>query len=523
MSTLLAVGEPAQSAATVEVTQRSRLFLWIFPALGVCSLITACAIWSLKKQMWADEVFTRTEISDPSLIHLLRALPRLGGGGMPLFSLTAWPWAHVFGLSDCVLRLYSSAGICGAFLVLVAALRRQFTMRASFLGVAFGIFACMPLMEQNAEARAYGLYLLLCALAIAQWLRIAQTERSSRRELALLLLTQAALVLGHVLALVYAGLMLAALVAADVWQRRFRLRVYLCCAAGWLALAPWIPAIRASMAVGKPRGWILAPNLGDLVMGASLWLFSGIYYPLAKGHSAGLVIGWAMAIFCVAALLWAGIRRLRSAPQQRPVFLLGIALTLAPLLFFLVSRLSTPIFVARYMVPSALGVALLAVGWAERSRAVAGKTGTVLAAAIVLLPVLTAALAKPLFLNVAEIDRIAAGRPVICQGVRDFTVMERYSAHPASVQYPLDWAAAVSGPGIEIGGYHLLQNYRQEGYLTANVRDGAEILRQPSFLLLDDGNAHWFSAAIEHNPQWTWTVLTQVDQDHRLIEVDQKR
>ena len=184
---------------------------------------------------------------------------------MPLFYLTAWPWAHLFGMSDLSLRLYSCAGVCGAFLVLTTALRHRFNARAAFLGVGFGLFACMIVVDQNGEARGYGLYLLLCALAIAQIFRIAETPQPRARDLFLLALSEAGVVLGHVLGLIFSGLLLVALVAADLFQRRFRAKVYAAYMVGWLAILPWLPAIRASVAVGKPHGWINAPTFGDLV------------------------------------------------------------------------------------------------------------------------------------------------------------------------------------------------------------------------------------------------------------------
>ncbi len=43
-----------------------------------------------------------------------------------------------------------------------------------------------------------------------------------------------------------------------------RWKLYLFYAAGWLALLVWLPAIRASMAAGKPHGWIAMPTFTDL-------------------------------------------------------------------------------------------------------------------------------------------------------------------------------------------------------------------------------------------------------------------
>jgi 4-amino-4-deoxy-L-arabinose transferase-like glycosyltransferase len=495
----------------------------ILPLLGVGSLLVSCVFWSARKQLAGDELFTWAEIRDPSFAHLLHAMSRLGGGGMPLFYLTAWPWAHVFGLSSISLRLYSSVAICAAFLVLLAALRRRFTARAAFLGVAFALFACFVVVDQNGEARGYGLYLLVAVLASVQCLRIAETPRPRPRDLVLLVLTQAGLVLGHVLGLLYAGLLLLALIAADAWERRLRPRVYLCCIAGWLALIPWIPAIRASMAVGKPHGWIPMPAIGDLATGFSFWLFAGIYFPVMQHHPAGLVAGWFCAVACVLFLVASAINALRTAaPARRPVYLLAFALMLAPLVFFVVSQLASPIYTPRYMIPSVIGVAILSVSWVERSRAGQENRTALLSLIVLLLPIASAALATPTSLNVARIDQLAAGRPVVCPWLRDFLTMERYSSQAASLEYPLDWPAALAGPPAAVGGFHLMQNYRREGYFAANLQDVSAVLSQPAFLVLDDTQTNWFHLAIENNPRFTWRLLAPIDTSHRLLEVTQE-
>lgn len=519
MSTEPALDE-LQSAAAPRSAE-SPLFRRLFPALAVCSLLGACVLWSLKKQMWADEVFTRTELSDPSLSHLLRALQHLGGGGMPLFSLTAWPWAHLFGLSDLSLRLYSCAGICLAFLVLVRVLSRRVGARAAFLGAAFGLFACMPVMEQNAEARGYGLYLLLCSLAIAQWLRIAETARPGRRDLTLLALTQAGLALGHVLALIFAVLMLAALLTADLWQRRFRATVYLSCIMGWLALLLWAPAIRASMAVGRPHGWIPVPRWDNLALGLSMWLFGGVYYPLLRNFPSGIALCWLLVLLCVIGLIVAGVRAITTGPAEtRPIFLLGLALTLGPIIFFIFSRVAAPIYVTRYMLPTALGAAILVAGVIKRYGFAEGRGGVVVASLLLLVPPATAALGRPNFLNLAAIDRIAAARPLVCDWAQDFLVVRRYSAYPAL--FPLDWPAALEGQRHSVPDFHLMVNYRQEGYLAGSVQDESEILRRNSFLVLDNSDANWFRMEIQNNPQFTWKLLATIDDKHRLLEVQRK-
>jgi len=511
---------PEPAAAPTPPKTRSGDFIgrWLFPALGVLSLLGSCVALSMKKQEWADEIFTRIEVSDPSLWHLMHALTRLGGAGMPLFYLTAWPWAHLFGFSDLSLRLYSSCGVCGAFLVLILALRRCFSARAAFLGVAFGLFASMIVVDQNAEARGYGLYLLLCALAIAQLLRIGGVPRPSPRDLLVVALTQAGVALGHVLGLIFAGLMLLGLVGADLKLRRFRGKVYACAMAGWLALLIWLPAIRASMAVAKPHGWIVQPTPIDVLIGLSSWLFAGIYFPLFHGTLFGVVAGWGCAIFCVTGVIAAAFYALRDAtPVQLTAYSIGLALVVAPVVFFIVSHLVTPIWVARYLQPAVFGVAILTAGWADRF--VSRPWDVVLGFAVLALLPLTVAAAKPTRLDVAHIDSLAAGRPIVCDWAPDFTVVLRYSAHPRSVEFPLDWDAALAGPPAAVGAYHLMENYRRDGYMAGHLLDEPQVLSQPSFVVLDETSNNWFQREIASHPQFAWQDLGSIDKTHRVLAV----
>ncbi|MGA7521700.1 MAG: hypothetical protein WBW84_04415 [Acidobacteriaceae bacterium] len=524
LATAAASQTPRESQSLRHEPSRAWIWRWLFPALGVASLLASCTLWSLKKQMWGDEVFSHLELSDPSLGHLLSAVTRLGGAGMPLFYLTAWPWAHLFGLSDLSLRLYSSAGMCGAFLILLVTLRQFLAPSSAFLGAAFGLFASLIVVEQNSEARGYGLYLLLCALAVAQLVKVAQNAHPRRRDLALLALAQGGLVLGHVLGLVYAGLLVLALVVADALQRRVRPRVYVWAVAGWLALLPWIPAIRASAAVGHPHGWIPVPTLADLGSSLSFWLFTGLYWQLPPHPPAALLVaGWFCAMAVVIVLVITAVWNFSAAPvEQRQLCVVGFSLVAAPVVLYLVSIAVAPVFLPRYLMPSALGIAILAAGWADRSRAGKGITGLLLGGAILLLPVATALLAHPEGLNVSRVDAIAAGRPVVCDSLKDFLVMTRYSAHPSLPEYPLDWEAALASPPGTTADVRLMQNYRREGYLAAQLPDPSAILNQPSFLVLNNTEASWFHVAIENNPHFTWKVIAQVDARRRILLVQRK-
>ena len=228
---------------------------------SVASLIISCFIWSARKQAWMDEIFTWKEASDRSLWHLYWAIQHGADGGQPLFYTTAWLWVKAFGASVLSLRLYSCAAMCGALLVTWRCIRRVYGLWATAFGVLWMWGSADLLLDQNAEGRFYGLYMLAVAVAVDVYLRLAARATPTRLLLLYSLFAQAALVLTHVLGLFYSGMILLALVLFDALDGRFRIKVYLFHAAGWLALLVWAPAIRASMAAGKPHGWIPVPNL----------------------------------------------------------------------------------------------------------------------------------------------------------------------------------------------------------------------------------------------------------------------
>ena len=515
-----AIDASSQSHAT---RQRAPLYRWIFPALGVVSLLASCVIVTLRGQLLSDEIYTWIEIGDPSFAHLFHALPRLGGGGMPLFYLIMWPWAHLFGRGTLSLRLCTCIAACAAFLILLATLRRRFAPPVAFLGAAFGFFSSLMVVGESHQARTYGLYLLLAVLAVAQWLSIAENPKPRPRDLALLALSQAGLVLGHVLALFYAVLMLCALVVSDACQRRFRLRAYVCFAAAWLALIPWIPAILTSMAAGRPYGWLPMPGSGSLLAALSCWIFTGLYWPSTQHHLLLFGFSWLCGFACAAILVVSALRRVTVvSPPRRALLLLALALVLAPELFFLVSHLAQPILLPRYLIPTAIGVALLAASWFEDLGLAGGRVAAALSIVFLLLPVASVLLATPVRFNAAPIDQLAAGRPVVCDDFHDFVDMVRYSAWPDSPQYPLDWPVALRAERAAPSDYHLLVNYRREGFLVPNVRDVSEILSRPSFLLLDNSQSPWFRLEIASNPRFTFTVVRQLDATRRLIQVSRR-
>src|ERR1700734_2513657 len=186
--------QPARKMTAAEI------FLLSF---SVLSLIASCILWSSRKQAWMDEIFTWKEVSDRSLWHLYSAIQHGADGGQPLFYTTVWLWAKAFGSGVLALRLYSSVAMCAALLVTWRTIRRYYGVWATAFGVLTIWGTSGTLLEQNAEARFYGLYILAVAVTINLYTRLVARPEPSPLLLVLVFFSQAALVLTHVLGLIY--------------------------------------------------------------------------------------------------------------------------------------------------------------------------------------------------------------------------------------------------------------------------------------------------------------------------------
>jgi Dolichyl-phosphate-mannose-protein mannosyltransferase len=522
-------------------TQKVSLAETLLVGCAVLSLVIACVLCSLHKQAWMDEVFTWTELSDPSLWHLYYAVKHGADGGMPLFYTTAWLWAKAFGTAVLTLRLYSCVTMCAALLVTWRTLRRFYGTWATAFGVLTFWGTSGLVLDENAEARFYGLFLLTVALALNMYARLNVQPRPKLRLLVLSLFSQSALVLSHVLGIIYGGLMLLGLILSDAVRRRFRPRIYLFHAAGWLALLVWLPSIRASMAVGRPHGWIGKPQLKYLF---PAYLFAPFeqWFLLLERHYGDErwkmvhhVVEFPMLI-ALAVILLLGLRNLLAAEQRtsldprNALRLAGYLLLSAPLILFVVSYLIAPIFVPRYMLPSGIGLAIVLADFAD-ARGSDSPTSSRLAWSVVatflaILPMLSSLVMPPLlssrqFLDVQRLDHtVPANVPVITDWADDFAKLMRYPHSPQSHYYfLLDWPAALAGPKPAVTSYHLLSSNRDAGYYFPSIQDSdAFLCSHTDFLVLDthligqdaDGPT-WFDQRVREAPAFSWRILDSFD------------
>jgi hypothetical protein len=488
-----------------------------------------------------DEVFTWNEVSDRSLWHLYSAIQHGADGGQPLFYLTAWLWAKTFGSGVLSLRLYSSVAMCAALLVTWKTIRRFYGLWATAFGVLLIWGTSGTLLDQNAEARFYGLYMLTVSLTVGIYARLVARPQPSRLLLTLTFLSQAALVLTHILGLIYSGLILLALIVVDAANKRFRLKVYCAYAAGWLSLVVWWPAMRASIAAGKPHGWISPPKLGQVLnsylfhtwLEWLVWLRrvsnDRLYY--AAHGAADLIIAGALAV-----VMWRAVKNRQDG--RNPLLLAAAALLTVPVLLYLLSYLLTPVFVPRYTLPSAIGMAIVLAACADAAKA-DGRVWLPVILLLLISPVCSGLLVRPpevnaQYLDVAQLDSLTAGRgPLVAGWQNDFSVLMRYSRYPQERFFLLDWPAALVGERTMVLDYHLMSAYRRAGYYRGSIRDKNEfVCAQTDFLVLDPHFVNkdalepgWFDLAIRDTPQFAWKVIAHMDNaqmQRRLIEVHRR-
>jgi hypothetical protein len=501
---------------------------------SLLSLVVSCILWSPHKQAWMDELFTWKEVSDPSLWHLYYAIQHGADGGMPLFYTTAWLWAKAFGTGVLTLRLYSCITMCGALLVTWLTIRRFYSMWATAFGVLAFWGTSGLLLNQNVEARFYGLFILTVAIAVNVYARLVAQASPNLLLLVMSLLSQAALVLTHVLGIIYGGLILLTLILSDAARRRFRPQVYLSYAAGWLALLVWVPAIRASMAAGKPRVWIMMPTSKTLV---ASYLFEDFdqWFGLLQRHSPEATFQmirhaaeWIILIPLTLILLL-GLRRLVRSRQQagsaaRSAFLLvGYFLFSTPVVLFVVSHLISPVFVSRYLLPCGVGIAIILADFADSLGADRQVSSRLLWGPIVLLlvicPVVTTLALPPLdlrrqYLDVQGLDNVVPPNTAVVAGWQeDFSKLMRFSHDPQNRYYfLLDWPSAVDGPRGFVLDYHLMKAYRDNGYYTKNIQASQSFFcSHPDFLVLDVEGHSWFDMTIKRMPQFEWKVIDSFD------------
>jgi uncharacterized membrane protein len=122
------IANPALQTTEIGGHKVSRWSTWDYaiPAIAVASLIASCIIVSSKKYFWIDELETYLLVGDHSFRHMMIAFGDKFTNVPPLYFVLGWLWARAFGVTELSLRLFSSLGMCVAFVVTWITLRRNY-------------------------------------------------------------------------------------------------------------------------------------------------------------------------------------------------------------------------------------------------------------------------------------------------------------------------------------------------------------------------------------------------------------
>lgn len=270
------------SAAAAPAPARAERLPGWWPLAAITLLAALVRLPTLGHQsFWYDEAFTPVHVLHPSLSATLHSVVHTENSP-PLWYLTAWVDYRILGSGEFALRLPSAlAGI--ATVPVAYGIGRELTGRRAAVLCAL-LVAVNPLFVwYSQEARAYGLFVLMAALAMLCFLR-AMNE-PTRGRMALFALTGALAMLTHYFA-VFLLIGMVLLLLRDRGRRRAAAPAVAALVIVGLALIPLVIAQggHGTQWIGR---WPLAERLEAIVQ-YYLVGYSGA--PLGHGIEALMAI-----------------------------------------------------------------------------------------------------------------------------------------------------------------------------------------------------------------------------------------
>lgn len=354
-------------------------------ALGAITLMAAfLRAFRLDLQsLWNDELASWHLAHWPTLSQVIErgVVPDVHPPG---YFLLLHLWMRLAGDSELALRAPSV--VCGVLAVpaMYGLGRCLYTRREGLVAAAFTAAAWMPVYYSR-EARPYAL-LMLCAIASTWWLvetvrRLEATERLAPRFAAGYVAAATLAAYTHYFGLLLVGLQAVTAALCLVRRPRRWLRLLALYAAVALAYLPWVPHLLEDL---KLRSfWIDPPDATALL---ELYRFQ-----LGRWDSLAILIAVLLAAAGARGLLFdlrglpAG-ERLRRAVRS-PGALLLLWLLAPPVVAWVRSQVSTPVFTLRNLVLTAPALYLLTARAVTRlapSRRVGGLAATLLCSLLLL-------------------------------------------------------------------------------------------------------------------------------------------
>jgi hypothetical protein len=296
------------------------------------------------RPFWYDELFTYNVATLPGFRAMWEALTHGADLNPPLFYVVTHAAISLFGPTEFGFRTPAIAG----FLVMCCCLYAFVAHRA---GACYGFIAMLLPLVTGAikwapEARAYGLMLGFCGLALVSWQRAAEASHRAV-PLAGLAISLTAALLTHCFAVLVLMPFALAQLVRDHHGRKIDWPMWVCIVLPLAACFTYLPLLATTQhydyhySVFQP-GWHSVAEFIDVLFAPALW-------PVLAG----------MAIVAIGAS-----RRPKVDLPPAPLWktgevVLAAGFLLVPLLAIVLSRITVGPFMVRYGVSAVIAVAVL--------------------------------------------------------------------------------------------------------------------------------------------------------------------
>jgi hypothetical protein len=207
-------------------------------------VIVGGALWQSGKEYFDnDELCTALLVSNPSFPDMWAVIRRGGELNPPLFFLIEWVIARTVGIGETALRAISFVSVAFGGWILYFTLRPLTGPRIAALSISLILGLSRTTFYLAGRARYYGLFFLLVTIAI--WLAMRLRNRTQLRwpDYVMVFVTHCLMVYLHLFGLLFSGVLLLAMIAADVLIGKWRWRLYGCIIAALVSFGAWLPTM----------------------------------------------------------------------------------------------------------------------------------------------------------------------------------------------------------------------------------------------------------------------------------------
>jgi 4-amino-4-deoxy-L-arabinose transferase-like glycosyltransferase len=367
--TLLSDALPAATRVADEKSERVSRFGHLAPLLLFAGVLFTLGLHLLLiadgSYLWTDELFSWSVAVQPTWAGMWRAMYRGSDGMFPAFYTFSWLWSRVFGVSELALRLPSILFTLGAVAAMFRFIGKRWGGAAACAALAAMVLGNGTLVQQASQFRGYGMLLAFSALGLCILGELSPASPQRAKLLWANGAVQFILCLTHPFGVLYSTALGAGRVIANAVHgapRRWDWGLVWSWLPSLVGLLVWAPGIREIAKLNQPRGWVPALTLNDL--GANL--LPQLDAPWAW---TAPIIG--LLVLVVSAALSAKKEAVSEPEEQsrKVAIVLAVALLAVAPAAWLVSQISEPLLIPRYLIPGTWAWAVIvAATWSAVAR-----------------------------------------------------------------------------------------------------------------------------------------------------------